>query len=125
MESKIKKILKKKSRSVCHEVCGFILESKGEITFNECENVFFDKSKGFEIKGEDFVENSKHNMLAIFHSHPTGESLPSEEDKKNSEAIEIPYLIYAVEQDDFNLYEPKFFNINKSYIFFKKIIGIV
>lgn len=53
----------------------------------------------------NFIEKNK--ILFIFHSHPHTESLFSELDKNNSEAICISFLMYSVQDNKFALYVPE------------------
>lgn len=123
MSEKIKEILKKNAcNNSSQEICGFIIERNGELNFDRCENISKDELTGFEINVEDFIARSKENILAVFHSHPTGGAKPSNMDMQSSEAIELPYIIYSLEEDVFQFYEPKFYRKNKFYIFLKKIL---
>ena len=49
----------------------------------------------------------KYILTAIFHSHIVGDENPSEFDIKMSENCCIPFLIYGLNTDKFNIYQPK------------------
>lgn len=49
----------------------------------------------------------KYSLVAIFHSHIIGDEKPSEFDIKMSENCCIPFLVYSLNTDKIEIYEPK------------------
>ena len=47
----------------------------------------------------DQMKNKKERFLAIYHSHPYGNALPSRDDIRYAEYSEVYYLIAAVEKE--------------------------
>ena len=45
-------------------------------------------------------------VVGVVHSHPKGESTPSELDVKACEQIGFPYFIYSLLDDDWQTFEP-------------------
>lgn len=88
------------------EVCGTVSLDKLLIAqvnkeINESQN----KNNSFIISTNKILNTE--NILGVYHSHPIGTADPSESDKKNSEEMCLPYLIYSNEFKNFNLYYPK------------------
>ena len=50
---------------------------------------------------------SEHDFLAIFHSHIYGDSQFSEWDKITSDNCMLPFLVYSLGEEKFNLYIPE------------------
>lgn len=48
----------------------------------------------------------EHEILAVFHSHIYGDSQFSEWDKITSDNCLLPFIVYSLGEDKFNVYEP-------------------
>lgn len=49
----------------------------------------------------------KYTLAAVYHSHIIGDEKPSEFDIKMSENCCIPFLVYGLNTDKFEIYQPK------------------
>ncbi len=79
------------------EACGFVL-SNGAVV--RCTNTADDSYNAFEIDAEESQAWWSTGLVdAVWHSHPTGPSLPSERDEYMSPP-QIPYLIFSVGDED-------------------------
>jgi|SRR6056300_614566 proteasome lid subunit RPN8/RPN11 len=104
------------------ESCGFITFQKNNFIVSECKNISKNPKSNFEISFKDHVSFLKKNIIAVFHSHVISGDIFSENDKKHSEEIMVPYLVYSLKNKKHNAYIPK--NIRKSKamdLFLKKI----
>jgi proteasome lid subunit RPN8/RPN11 len=89
------------------EICGFLGEKDGEYTAKIVKNIHPDPKNFFSINPMEMLRFiQEHKMVAIFHSHITGDSSASDFDKINSENTIIPFLIYSLAEKKFSLYEP-------------------
>ena len=84
------------------ECCGLIVSCEEELIFKPTKNIHPDPTWFFAI---DSIELIEYDVQYIFHSHWNGSSRPSEFDKKSSNELCIPFLIYSLIDDDFYLYE--------------------
>ena len=86
------------------EGCGLLVNKKGKLHWMPCENEAEDPEEGFSIPASDYIRASlSGDLYAIVHSHPDGSCTPSEADKKASDFLGIPYIIYST--PDFEKYE--------------------
>ena len=95
---KIKKYARENSGE---ESCGVIVRDLAGFKFFPCENLSLKKDSHFFIDPYILVEN---NVACIYHSHVSQSSEPSTLDKKTSNELCIPYLIYSLKDDDFYFY---------------------
>ena len=92
------------------EVCGFIgydISSKKHVVQleNNCSN---DPKNFFAVDALKYLLfKQKYLFGAIFHSHIIGDEKASEFDIKMSENCCIPFLIYGLNTDKFDIYKPK------------------
>jgi len=104
------------------EVCGFIgydQSSKKHIVQLE-KNCSTDPKNFFAIDALKYLLfKQKYLFGAIFHSHIIGDEKPSEFDIKMSENCCIPFLVYGLNTDKFEIYQPK--NIESDVKILKKI----
>lgn len=92
------------------ETCGFLgyNSSKKVFSVGLCENRSPEPEASFTISPYDYIDFLKKNkVICIFHSHPEGESEPSEVDKIVTRNTLIPCLIYGLSDDSFSLIKPK------------------
>jgi proteasome lid subunit RPN8/RPN11 len=92
------------------EVCGFIgydQSLKKHIVQLE-KNCSTDPKNFFAIDALKYLLfKQKYLFGAIFHSHIIGDEKASEFDIKMSENCCIPFLIYGLNTDNFEIYQPK------------------
>jgi proteasome lid subunit RPN8/RPN11 len=107
-----------KSNSHLHssnEICGFIGWDKEEEKFvvNLEQNHSPDPKNFFTISPASYYQFAKkYDMLGIFHSHIMGDEQASEFDIKMSEASCLPFIIYSLNTQKFNIYEPHSLDLN-------------
>ena len=104
----IKKIAESDLRN---EVCGFVAFDKNggdEFVIKEAKNVAEDPQKFFLINPLEYLLfKEDYNLIGIFHSHLVGDEKPSEFDKRMSENCCNPFLIYSLNTEKINIYEPQ------------------
>ena len=84
------------------ESCGLIIKKGGALFFLPCRNISDRPKIKFKINALTFIENE---VVAVYHSHVYGGSKPSLYDKKIQSALDVPFLIYSISEDDFFLYK--------------------
>lgn len=103
------------SRAV--EICGFLGEKEGELSYNIVKNKHSDPANYFAIDPLDFLLFKRTSkMIAVFHSHLLGDSSASDFDKVNSENTALPFLIYSIPEDAFSVYIPPNCEVDKNLI---------
>jgi proteasome lid subunit RPN8/RPN11 len=114
--SNIATFIKENSHLHCkNEICGFIgwdEEDKKFIVSIE-KNQAEDPKNFFMISPASYyMFANKYDMLGIFHSHIVGDEQPSEFDVKMSEACCVPFIVYSLNTEKFNIYEPSNSELN-------------
>lgn len=110
------------------EACGFVIGNGKKATFMACANAAEHPEEHFLISHLDYAAaEDVGEILAIWHSHPSSSSEPSEADLAGCEASELPWLISSLrkEQDGFahepvRLVEPSGFEVDyvgRPYLF--------
>ena len=92
------------------EVCGFIgFDDKQKKYVTQLEkNCSSEPKFFFAIDALNYlIFKNKYSMLAVFHSHIVGNENPSEFDIKMSENCCMPFLVYALNTNKFQIYEPR------------------
>lgn len=99
----------------CHmnpfvEICGFLgydINTKQYIVQFE-KNCSSEPKYFFAIDALKYLLfKQKHTLAAVFHSHIAGDEKPSEFDIKMSENCCIPFLVYGLNTNKFEIYKPK------------------
>jgi proteasome lid subunit RPN8/RPN11 len=110
----------KKNKSI--EACGFLgfdYVDKKYVVQHE-KNCSINPKEEFRINSFNFLMFKKNfSIAAIFHSHILGSFLTSDFDEMSSENCCVPFLIYSLNEDKFDIYQPK--NIEYDVSIFKKI----
>ena len=93
------------------ECCGFILNNAGVFKANNASK----EENKFKIPPEDFLSASKiGDILAIYHSHPKSEKAKfSEYDKFNSVLHDYIYVLYALKDNSFSIFNPSLSSFNR------------
>lgn len=80
-----------------NEACGFVI-NKGKKTITvACENVASDPSLYFEISASDYSKYSDiGEIVGVWHTHPEGNSKPSDTDIKGCKDSELMWYIVGV-----------------------------
>lgn len=92
------------------EICGFLGydPSKRKYIVQLEKNCSPDPKNFFAIDPLKYLLfKQKYTLAAIFHSHIVGDEKPSEFDIKMSENCCIPFLVYGLNTDKFEIYQPK------------------
>ena len=93
------------------EACGLLAIIDGEETFWPCKNLAEGKLEFFVLDPDDWAEcEDTGQVIGVVHSHPKGESTPSELDEKACEQLGFPYFIYSLLSDDWETFEPSDWN---------------
>jgi len=112
-----KKIKKTAFKKQNEEVCGFICFEDGKFNVLEVENMAEDKSSEFYISAKSFLyAKQNNNLVAVFHSHPSGNEKLSKYDETCSEATCIPFVVFSNKTQKFSVYEPEFLDTDKKLI---------
>ena len=105
------------------EGCGLLINKKGKIVWKFCDNVAENKKETFQIDPKEYVKaRLSGDIYAIVHSHPDISCKPSEADKKASDFLGIPYIIYSLPNAEKYVYTPKKLNnplLGRTYEFGK------
>ena len=90
-----------------NEACGLIVRSSRGPAVIRCENTAADPSQFFRIDPEKYLEVYRtDDLLAYYHSHPRGPETPSEPDKRNADALQLPVYVFGVETGRLDCYVP-------------------
>lgn len=104
---------KESESSLFAELCSLIgVNENKNIVYKQMQNRSKEPNAYFIIDPYDYLAFIKKNScLCVFHSHLFGDEKESEFDQKTSENCCYPFLIYSINTEKFNLYEPQ----NKDY----------
>jgi len=112
-----KKLIKSSYKQAKSEVCGFIVLDNEDFDFVQVENLAEDKESEFFISAKTFLHTKEnHNVVAVFHSHPSGDENPSNFDKSCSEAACYPFVIFSNNTNKFSTYVPEYLETEKEVI---------
>jgi len=113
----IKKHIINEAMKKDEEVCGFIIKDGEKFSLYPIQNAAENKKTNFVIPAKQYLYiEKKFKILGIYHSHIEGDSSLSELDKKMSEAICYPFLVYSKADKSFTLYEPELSIVKKEEI---------
>ena len=92
-----KKIIESFLDTYPEEGCGLIINKRGKLVWVPCENAADNKEEDFKIPAEDYIKASlSGDIHAIVHSHPDASAELSEADKKMSDFLGIPFIVFSV-----------------------------
>lgn len=90
------------------EGCGLLINKRGKIVWKKCKNVAEDRLHTFQISPDEYVKaRLSGDIYAVVHSHPDSSCEASESDKKASDHLGIPYIIYSLPEAEKYTYTPK------------------
>jgi proteasome lid subunit RPN8/RPN11 len=92
------------------EICGFLGydEFRKKYIVQLEKNCSNDPRNFFAIDALRYLLfKQKYTLISVFHSHVVGDEKPSEFDIKMSENCCIPFLVYGLNTDKFDIYQPK------------------
>ncbi|MDX1592783.1 MAG: M67 family metallopeptidase [Gammaproteobacteria bacterium] len=84
------------------EVCGFVVRAGDSCAVRSVSNVAGDPARRFEMDPAGMIDAFRHEredgeeIVAIYHSHPSGPSLPSALDRELAYYPELPYLVISL-----------------------------
>jgi len=112
------------SINLAGEICGLMGEKDGQYILLLCENKSKNPRGSFAIDPLEYLLFSdKYNMIGLFHSHVSGDETESEKDIIMSENSCLPFFIYSLNTENFNIYTPKKPKVNvKTLESFKELI---
>ena len=91
------------------EGCGLLVNKRGKSTWIPCENIAEDKKENFVISSTDYIKASlSGDLMAVVHSHPDGSAELSEHDKKTSNFLGVPYIVYSLPEVEKTVYTPEY-----------------
>lgn len=103
LNSKQKNIIKEHAlEQIPNECCGIILSDSQVV---KCINHSPTPQTTFHIKYNTLKDIDQDEIVAFYHSHPSGLQF-SMTDKYFSHKRNITAVLYSVQEDDFNFYEP-------------------
>lgn len=89
------------------EIVGFLGEKSGKPSAKIIKNRAPDPQNYFAVDPLEFLQFKKDfEFLAVFHSHIYGDSQFSDWDKTTSDNCLLPFIVYSLCEDKFNLYVP-------------------
>lgn len=99
------------------EIVGFLGLKDGKpvakITTNRSPN----PQEYFMVDPMEFYSFDKEfEFIAVFHSHIYGDSEFSDFDRDSSENSVIPFIVYSLPEDKFNIYEPSGHDVDENVI---------
>jgi len=104
-------------RIVHQEVCGFIVKNGDDFDLIPVQNRSPKPEEQFYIPAKEFLHIKTNNeIVAVYHSHPTGPAKSSEFDETTSEVICYPFVIYSIDETMFCVYEPEYSDANSKDI---------
>jgi proteasome lid subunit RPN8/RPN11 len=106
------------------ESCAFVGKNKNTYVAQFAPNRSPEPNLFFCIDPVEYLRfQSENEIICLFHSHPSSDESFSEQDKNNSEATCLPFLVYSIPCDKFSLYEPKIIESNVNTL--KKVKGLL
>jgi len=103
------KIVKACNKKKNEEVCGFIIYQNEQFEVYECENKAQDKEGEFYIPAKEFLYiKNNFEIVAVYHSHIKSEENASEFDKKISNLVCFPFVVYSYQTQKFSIFKPEF-----------------
>lgn len=109
----LNKIKKWSSVNFSSEVCGLIGQENENYVVVLCANKSKNPSSSFVIDPLEYLLFlEKYNVIGLFHSHITGDETESEKDIMMSENSCLPFFIYSLNTENFNIYVPKKSKVN-------------
>lgn len=109
LTNKIKNFIKEHSLESSPNECGGLILQKDDdaIVPCKCTNVSENPKQSCLIKKSEVEEKSKgHKVISLYHSHVLGPQEFTWEDKTTSEYFDLDLILYCVESDKFETYEP-------------------
>jgi|SRR6478736_7164715 len=111
-----------KKESTAHpnrEIVGFLGIKENKPVAKIVKNRASDPQKYFSVDPLELLDfQNNQDFLAIFHSHIYGDSQFSEWDTVTSDNCLIPFVVYSLPEDRFNIYVPNESLVEKSNLEF-------
>ena len=89
------------------ESCGLLVNVRGKEKYYPCRNLSMTSYQCFILDPEDYIRASNSgDIVAVIHSHPTTPPSPSQADKMNCEASNLPWHIVNPKTEQWGYYKP-------------------
>jgi len=96
-KSVIEKIREIAAKEYPKEACGYVIAGKKRAEVVQCENISEEPTKFFRIaRAETTRIADQGELLAVWHTHPEGNSEPSDADLASVEVMGIPWIIQGL-----------------------------
>ena len=98
------------NKSIRNEICGFLgyCKQSNQFVVKEAKNEADDPSQLFYINPLNYLLfKEDYEIIAVFHSHVIGDEEESDFDVKMSENCCLPFLIFSLNTQKINIYEPQ------------------
>ena len=98
------------NKSIRNEICGFLgyCKQSNQFVVKEAKNEADDPSQLFYINPLNYLLfKEDYEIIAVFHSHVVGDEEESDFDVKMSENCCLPFLIFSLNTQKINIYEPQ------------------
>ena len=98
------------NKNLRYEICGFLGYNMEDNTFivQEAENAADNPQVFFLVDPLEYLLfKEKYSILALYHSHITGDEEPSEFDMEMSENSCLPFLVFSLNTQKVHIYEPQ------------------
>ncbi|MCC8385156.1 peptidase P60 [Photorhabdus laumondii subsp. laumondii] len=91
-----------------NECCGVIAQKSRVEKYFPCRNLAIEPSEQFHLDPVDYVNAEDWGTItAIVHSHPDATTQPSELDKAQCDATELPWIIVSWPEGDIRTIQPR------------------
>ena len=98
------------NKNLKYEICGFLGYNMEDNTFivQEAENASDNPQIFFLVAPLEYLLfKEKYSILALYHSHITGDEEPSDFDMEMSENSCLPFLVFSLNTQKVHIYEPQ------------------
>ena len=96
------------ARDYPHECCGVICQKSRVERYFPCRNLADKSTEQFHLAPEDYAAAEEWGaIIGIAHSHPDATTQPSELDRAQCDATELPWHIVSWPEGDFRTLQPR------------------
>jgi len=119
-----KQILDHAKEESPNESCGLIIIRKGKTKYKKCKNIAELPKHTFVLATDDYIKAEEDGeIVAVVHSHPYSQPIPSDGDKIACEKSGVPWHIVNPQTENWGYYEPSGFEL--PYVGRKFQFGII
>ncbi|WP_391528483.1 C40 family peptidase [Photorhabdus akhurstii] len=107
-ENTLKAIFAHAESAYPHECCGVIAQKSRVEKYFPCRNLATEPEEQFHLDPVDYINAEDWGTVtAIVHSHPDATTQPSELDKAQCDATELPWIIVSWPEGDLRTVQPR------------------